>query len=349
MEIHHYDGTKLINMKDVDGLDPDVYMAVSNRTAGKTTFFNNLIFKRARRAGKEFMLVFRKTYDLADLAGSFWSTLENFYPGYHMSEKSHKRGIVKSLWLHHGQDIPSCVGWGVSLSTIETLKRSSAMFKNVNNMFMDEFILEKENYLDNELDALMSLHTSVARGYGEMVRKVPLFLAGNPFTMINPYYSYFKIPERLRKDTKYLRGKRWVFEQSVNLDAMAAQKASGFNQAFASLNYAAYAAEGVYFNDNLSLVGKLDGRMRYVCTLVSDHKEYGVLESFAHRCIYVTDKADTSYPTRIAASAGDVTPTTMLFSGSNFMVSVLRSTFRSGLMRFKNLECKTVFLNAIKY
>lgn len=324
-------------------------MCVSNRTAGKTTYFNRLVFNRAIKSNKQFMLVFRKTYDLSDLATSFWSSISSFFPEYSMTEKSHKRGIIKSLWVKRADDLPLCVGWGVALSTIEALKRSSAMFKDVQEMVMDEFILENDKYLDHELDALMSLHTSVARGYGEMVRYVPLYLLGNPFTMINPYYSYFKIVERLREDTQYLRGNGWVFEQTLNVDAMNAQKESQFNTALKSLNYAAYSAEGIYFNDNLSLVGKLDGRMRYVCTLVTERSEYAVMESFSYRCIYVSDKADSSYPTRIAATADQVTQTTFLFTGENFMVKVLREAFRTGSMRFKNLDCKLAFLNAIKY
>lgn len=324
-------------------------MCVSNRTAGKTTYFNRLLVSRAIKSHRQFMLVYRKTYDLSDLATSFWESIAKFFPAYSMSEKSHKRGIIKSLWLKKTDEAPVLIGWGVALSTIEALKRSSAMFNAVDEMLMDEFILENDKYLENELDALMSLHTSVARGNGEMVRRVPLYLIGNPFTMINPYYSYFKIPERLREDTKYLRGDGWVFEQTVNLNAMMAQKLSKFNRALSSLNYAAYAAEAIYFNDNLSLVGKLDGRMRYICTLVTGSTEYGVMESYAYRCIYVSDKADTSFPTRLAASVDDVTQTTLLFTNENFMVKLLKEAFRSGAMRFKNLECKIAFLRAIKY
>lgn len=324
-------------------------MCVSNRTAGKTTFYNKLVFGRAIKSHAQFMLVFRKCYDLSDVAMSFWDTIRKFFPGWEVTEQSHKRGVIKSIWAKCGENDPILAGWAVSLSTIEVLKRSSALFSHVESMIFDEFILEKDSYLDDELNSLISLHTSVARGYGEMVRRVELIMMGNPFTMLNPYYTHFGIPDRLKADTTYLRGHGWVFEQSVNVDSLTAQQTSSFNRAFAGQRYTAYAAEGIYFNDNLALVGKLKGRMRYICTLVSGEYEYGVMESYRYRCIYVTDKADSSYPMRIACKADDITPTTFLFTQNNFMVTSLREAFRNGNMRFKNLDCKKAFMAAVKY
>ena len=40
----YYDGTKLLSMKDLDGNTPEIFMVTSNRTAGKTTYFNRLVF-----------------------------------------------------------------------------------------------------------------------------------------------------------------------------------------------------------------------------------------------------------------------------------------------------------------
>ena len=42
----YYDGTKLLSLKDLDGNTPEIFMVTSNRTAGKTTYFNKLVFNR---------------------------------------------------------------------------------------------------------------------------------------------------------------------------------------------------------------------------------------------------------------------------------------------------------------
>ena len=41
MENIFYDGTKLLNMKDLSGEKPEIYLCTGNRSAGKTTYFNS--------------------------------------------------------------------------------------------------------------------------------------------------------------------------------------------------------------------------------------------------------------------------------------------------------------------
>ena len=56
---NYYDGTKLLSMKDLDGNTPEIFMVTSNRTAGKTTYFNRLVFNRWLRRKDKFMLIDR--------------------------------------------------------------------------------------------------------------------------------------------------------------------------------------------------------------------------------------------------------------------------------------------------
>ena len=53
----YYDGTKLLSLKDLDGNTPEIFMVTSNRTAGKTTYFNKLVFNKFLKKGsKKFLL-----------------------------------------------------------------------------------------------------------------------------------------------------------------------------------------------------------------------------------------------------------------------------------------------------
>ena len=40
-----YDGTKLLSLKDINGNTPEIYISTSNRSAGKTTYFNRFFVK----------------------------------------------------------------------------------------------------------------------------------------------------------------------------------------------------------------------------------------------------------------------------------------------------------------
>ena len=72
---------------------------------------------------------------------------------------------------------------------------------------MDEFQSETNHYCSMEVEKLISLHTTVARGNGEMARYVPVYLIGNPVSLLNPYYSAVGITNRIQENTKFIRGK----------------------------------------------------------------------------------------------------------------------------------------------
>lgn len=44
-----YDGTKLLSLNDIDGNRPEIYICTSNRSAGKTTWFNRYVVRRYLR------------------------------------------------------------------------------------------------------------------------------------------------------------------------------------------------------------------------------------------------------------------------------------------------------------
>ena len=39
MEKKYYDGTNLLNMRDIDNKVPEIYIVTTNRTGGKTPYF----------------------------------------------------------------------------------------------------------------------------------------------------------------------------------------------------------------------------------------------------------------------------------------------------------------------
>ena len=55
----YYDGTKLLSLKDLNGRTPEIYICTSNRSAGKTTFFNRYLIKKFKNNGEKFLLLYR--------------------------------------------------------------------------------------------------------------------------------------------------------------------------------------------------------------------------------------------------------------------------------------------------
>ena len=53
-----YDGTKLLSLKDINGCTPEIYMCTSNRSAGKTTYFNRLCVNRCLKDKEKFCVLY---------------------------------------------------------------------------------------------------------------------------------------------------------------------------------------------------------------------------------------------------------------------------------------------------
>ena len=341
----YYDGTKLLSMKDINGERPEIYLCTTNRTGGKTTYFGRLCINRFLDKGEKFALIYRYNYELDDVCDKFYKDIGSlFFPDHTMTNKRRASGMFHELFL----DDVSC-GYAISLNGADQIKKYSHLFSDVKRMIFDEFQSETNHYCNNEVEKLQSVHTSVARGQGEQVRYVPVYMLSNPVSIINPYYVQMGVCDRLRDDTKFLRGNGWVLEQGFVESASVEQKKSGFNKAFASNEYVAYSSEAVYLNDNKSFIEKPDGKGRYICTLKFEGCEYGVREYTDNGYVYCDDKPDRTFPTRISVTTDDHDINYVMLKRNDFFLSNLRYLFERGCFRFKDLKCKQAVLGALSY
>lgn len=344
-EAKYYDGAKLLSMKDLNGNTPEIYLCTTNRTGGKTTYFGRLCVNRFVKYKEKFCLVYRYNYELDDCADKFFKDLSHlFFNGAVMTSKRKASGIFHELYL----DDEPC-GYAVSLNSADQLKKYSHLFSDVQRMIFDEFQSETNHYCTDEIKKLLSVHTSIARGQGEQIRYVPLYMLSNPVSIINPYYVELGISERLRDDTKFLRGDGYVLEQGFVESASKAQKLSGFNRAFAKNEYVAYSAECVYLNDNVSFIEHPTGDSRYLATIKYNGANYAVREYGDSGIIYCDNHADLTYPLKITVTTDDHEVNYVMLKRNDFFLSNLRWYFEKGCFRFKDLKCKEAILHALSY
>lgn len=345
MNDKYYDGTKLLSLSDINGCKPEIYMVTTNRTGGKTTYFGRLCVNRFLENGSKFGLIYRYNYELDDVTDKFYKDIGSlFFKGHTMESKRRASGIFHELFMDGG----SC-GYAFSLNSADQIKKYSHLFSDVDRMIFDEFQSETNHYCSDEIKKLLSVHTSVARGQGEQVRYVPVYMLSNPVSIINPYYVQMGVCDRLRDDTKFLRGNGWVLEQGFVESASVEQKKSGFNKAFSSNEYVAYSSEAVYLNDNKSFIEKPGGKGRYICTLKFEGCEYGVREYTESGYVYCDDKPDRTFPTRISVTTDDHDINYVMLKRNDFFLSNLRYLFERGCFRFKDLKCKQAVLGALSY
>lgn len=342
---NYYDGTKLLSLLDINGKKPEIYICTTNRTGGKTTYFGRLCVNRFNDGDGKFMLVYRYNYELDDCANKFYKDIGSlFFPKTEMTSKRKANGIFHELYINN----KSC-GYAVSLNSADQIKKYSHLFSDTKRMLFDEFQSETNHYCADEVKKLISVHTSVARGQGEQIRYVPLYMLSNPVSIINPYYVELGISARLKSDTKFLRGNGFVLEQGFVNSAADAQKESSFNKAFSNNAYIAYSAECVYLNDNQAFIEKPDGFPRYLATIRFNGVNYAIKEYADAGIIYCDDKADITYPTRISVTTNDHQINYVMLKKNDVLISMFRYYFERGCFRFKDLRCKEALLKAISY
>lgn len=340
-----YDGTKLLSLKDVENNTPEIYICTSNRSAGKTTYYGRLFVNRFLKYSEKFALLYRYNYELDECADKFFKDLNVlFFAGMKMTARKRARGVFYELYL----DDISC-GYAFALNSADNIKKYSHLFSDVKRILFDEFQSESNVYLSNEIKKFLSIHQSVARGRGEQSRYVPVYMLSNPVTILNPYYIEMGITNKLRVDTKFLRGKGWVLEQGFNESASLSQKNSAFNRAFENNSYNAYASEGVYLNDNFAFIERPIGVSRYLATIKYNDTEYALREYGELGIIYCDTKVDTSFPLKLCATTNDHQINYVMLKRNDIFITNMRYFFEKGCFRFKNLQCKEAILKILSY
>lgn len=342
---NYYDGAKLLSLKDINGQVPEIYLATSNRSAGKTTYFGRWAVKRFLEHTEKFGLIYRFNYELTDVADKFFRELKAlFFPDQDMTSKNRAKGIYHELFLN---DKPC--GYAIAINNADQLKKMSHLFSDVERLIFDEFQSESNHYCDNEVQKFISLHTSIARGQGKQVKRVPVIMMANYVSLLNPYYIALGIADRIKSDTNFLRGDGWVLEQGFNTAASEAQKQSAFNRAFGGHLYVKYSSERFYLNDNTAFIDQPTGTSRYVCTLKYMGKNYGIREFREEGVIYCDSSADLTFPVRLSLTTDDHEINYMLLQRNDLMIKLLRTYFERGLFRFRNMECKKAILELLAY
>lgn len=344
-KIEYYDGTKVLSLCDINGNKPEIYIVETNRTGGKTTYFGRLCVNKWKKGQGKFGLIYRFNYELDDVAEKFYKDIGKlFFKGTTMTSKRRANGIFHELFI----DDESC-GYAVSLNSADQIKKYAHLLSDIDRMIFDEFQSETNHYCAEEVKKLLSIHTSIARGNGEQIRYVPVYMLGNPVTLLNPYYVELGIAERLRDDTKFLRGDGFVMERGFIESASVAQMSSGFNRAFSRNSYVRFSAQSVYLNDNKAFVEKPEGSSRYLATLRYNGTDFAIREFSEAGVIYCDDKSDYSFKYRITVSTDDHAINYVMLKRNDLFLTQLRYYFEKGCFRFKDLRCKEAVLKALSY
>lgn len=269
----YFDAHDITEYKDANGQTPEILLVDGNRSAGKTTAFSRKFVNDFLQSGKKFMLIFRYMTELNNVAESFFKDIKSlFFPDHTMTEKKRANGTYIELFL----DDKPC-GYAVALNSAGKLKHYSHIFSDTGQMFFDEYQLENGFYIPDEVKRFVSLHMTVARGQGQVVRFVPVYMCSNSISIFNPYYEAFQIAGKINSNTKVLKGDGFVLLRLTLKEVAKEQEKSAFNRAFAGSGYIDSAIDNSFLNDESYNIIKEDLKyFRALCVFKYQKKLYTI-------------------------------------------------------------------------
>lgn len=347
-----YNGYRLLSTLDRDGLKPEIFISTTNRSAGKSTFFNGSRVHNFIRSGKKFLLLYRHKYELDDCCNGFFNEIRQlFFNGLNMKQETGVKDVFKRLYIGEqldetGSSYKLC-GYATSLSSAEQIKKLSHLLSDVDCILFDEFIPESGRYLPKEVDKLTSIHDSLARGGGQQVKYLPTILVGNLIDIFNPYYEAFGVVDDMQLETKFYRGTGFVIEQGFNEASAEAHAKSAFHRALAGVEYTKASQKKEYINTNYQFIdSSVCDVGTYIATIVYKNKKYSVRYNEQGNFVYVSNTPDPNYVLEQAATEADISDRAIYDPGNAYR-KYLKDKLRKNQLKFKNLQCRSAALHFI--
>lgn len=337
--VNFYNGATLLNATDINGQPPEIVISDGNRSSGKTTYFNSWLIRRFKKYNEKFMLIYRYKNELTNVDAKFFSDIQGlFFPSDIMTCEIREQGAYVDLYLNDKH-----CGYAVALNSAYKLKKLSHYFSDTVRMLFDEF--QSVDYCPNEIDKFVTLHTSVARGNGQSVRFVPVYMVTNHISSLNPYYKLFNCCIQAdRVKNGIIKGDGYVIEKSLNTSVSELQKQSGFNRACSGSLAVEHTINNTSLSENNNFVEKItSNNIKYIANITVDGKTIALKSVFDDKVnarYYFTDKIDSNIKTRFVIDTNDHTDNTLLI-GHNFeLVKNVRLAFDVGLVRFSDIVVK---------
>lgn len=345
-----YNGYRLLATTDKTGRKPEIFIAASNRSAGKTTFFNGYLLHNYLRKGKKFLLLYRRRYEITQAADGFFKDISAlFFPDLTMTQETGVKNVFEKLYVSEKKEHAAkyeC-GYATSLSAAEQIKKFSHLLSDVDVILLDEAFPENDVYIKNEIDLFMSVHDSLARGRGKMSRYLPVIIVGNLISVYNPYFDALGIIDTLQLDANYTRGDGFVIEQNFNEISARKHQDSAFHRALSSAAYNAATQERRYINTSYDMIdSSVADTGRYILTIRYKELLYSVRYNETGYFYYVSDTPDPRYKLQHAATEKDISENA-IFDPSSIYRKMIRDRYRKNQVKFRTLKCKDAAIHFI--
>lgn len=241
------------------------------------------------------------------------------------------------------------MGYAVQLSTAVTQKSDPMPY--VQFIIFDEFIaVKRSSYLPDEVTKFLELYESIARpGTDHPIVKV--FFLGNAVTQTNPYFEYFYLERPYSGEFKKFGTTKDILVQDVDVPELQAKKhQSRFGQLIAGSEYAAYAIDNEWLDDDEDFLKKKTKDCEYRMSIRYNGTWIGVWFDTLEWLYYISLDVDLQNPNKFSATTDDHKPNVMLIRTAKRMNSFkhLNEAYTMGAIRYESMKLKAWFRDIMR-
>lgn len=357
-------------MRDIDGKKPEIFISCSRtRSVGKTVSFTRMLLSRRLENDEKFVLLCRTKGSLGQVArGILSETIRLFYPEIiNIKEVSNPAknfaeimATIREENIEDGEDDASdtkmTLGYVIPINAAGQIKLFSSLFTDVTAIYFDEFLpVVSSEYVPSEVDKVLSIHKSLARGGGKSSRYLPIYMTSNTMSRAAPYFikmnatrdgkTNFAQVLISNPNMRSYRGPGFVFQNYFDESTADEHAETGLARTFATADE--YNRDLLWSGD--SEVGihpkppKVWGPSTYIATIVGeDGRKFG-LRAFNESWIYyISDKIDTTVP-HVYRVILDGEPNLPMLRGT-YIGKIIRSAISDGSMRYSSVLSKQLAL-----
>lgn len=310
------------------------------RGLGKTFGAKEKGIKDFLKNGDQFIYLRRYKTELK-AAATFFADIEYLFPDWEFRVNGHQFECSPMSEAANKKRKWDIMGYVVALSTSQNLK--SIAYPRVKLIIYDEFILEKGNvqYISNEVDVFLNFYNTVDRGQD---KTRVLFLA-NAVSIDTPFFIEYKIDPAKAEFQRFFDG-FIVVHIPRSEEFAASMRNTRFGKFISETDYARYAIDNEFRDNNGTMVKRKDSSSRYLLSIETRRGTFSIWSN-AIAGVYYAQEKQPGNTTMVTLIRDRVTTEKPLMEFSDMFLSNLRTAWKKGKVYFDHDATRNAFIEIL--
>ncbi len=308
---------------------------IGSRGCGKTYAAKKRAIKLFLEKGHQFVYLRRYQEELQETAESYFNDiiLNGEFPDTIIEYKNGQYFVNDQV-----------AGYAMALTKAKDYK--SISYPLVYFIIFDEFLIEENGYaryLKNEVKQFLNFYMSIDR-----YRGCTVFFLANSVTMVNPYTLFWHI--HLPYGSDIVRKGDVLLQLVQNEEYINERKETRFGRLIAGTDFAEYAIENKFINDNKSFIMKKTEKSHHYFAIKYMGETYGIWIDYGEGKMFVSDNFDPYCKIVYSLTVEDHSPNTLLLKQINKspLFKMFIDNYKMGNVYFESQKIKAICYEVIR-